>query len=98
MTIIGWPKVAGAAIHYKAARFALRAMIAALYSCAGALHVASPNMFLPIAPDWAPHKTSAIVFTGFCELLGAVGLSNARLRKYAGLALAAYGYAFFQQI
>ena len=80
---------------YRAARFTLRATIAALYICAGVLHIASPNTFLPITPDWAPHKTSVIVFTGFCELLGAVGLLNARSRKYAGLALAAYAICVF---
>ncbi|WP_244491347.1 DoxX family protein [Bosea sp. Root381] len=64
--------------------------MAAFYLAAGALHLLSPDAFLPIVPGWVPEPRLTILATGVAEILGAIGLLVPRLRKAAGIGLALY--------
>ncbi len=72
-----------------------RVLLAALYLLAGILHIATPGTFLLIMPDWVPYPTQVILFTGCCEIAGAVGLMVPRLRRAAGIGLALYAICVF---
>jgi uncharacterized membrane protein len=73
----------------------MRLVMAAFYLAAGYLHVAAPDKFLPIVPGWVPRPELVIVLTGLCEIAGAVALLTPRLRKLAGLMLAAYAICVY---
>ena len=62
------------------ARVALRWLMAAFYVIAGIGHLATPDAFLPIVPDWVPMPRGVILLTGLCELAGAAALLTARWR------------------
>ncbi len=87
--------MSGAGVACPRARLALRIMIAALYLAAGVLHVDAPGGFLPIVPDWVPYPREVVVYTGFCEIAGAVGLLIPRTRRGAAWALALYALCVF---
>jgi uncharacterized membrane protein len=76
-------------------RTVIRALMAIFYFVAGVIHLKSPEAFLPIVPDWVPLPRETILFTGVCELAGAVALFVPRLRWWAGVMLAAYAVAVF---
>ncbi|MGE7368355.1 DoxX family protein [Neorhizobium sp. NPDC001467] len=67
-----------------------RLFLALLYGTAGILHLAFPEPFLSIVPDWVPYPEDVVVLTGLCELLGSIGLLLPRLSRYAAIALAVY--------
>ena len=69
--------------------------MAAFYFAAGIFHLAAPEKFLPIVPDFVPLPRATVIFTGLCEIAGAVGLLIPRFRRAAGLVLAAYAVAVF---
>ncbi|ANY20161.1 hypothetical protein A6F68_01648 [Tsuneonella dongtanensis] len=74
-------------------RSALRWILAAFYAAAGYFHLAAPDPFLKITPDWVPAPATVVALTGVAELLGAAGLvqwRSKRLRRYAGMGLALY--------
>jgi len=71
-------------------RLALRLLLAAAFLYAGYMHVARPELFLPIVPDWVPVPRMTVILTGWCELAGAIGLLVPRLRWWAGVMLALY--------
>ena len=73
----------------------MRWLIAAFYACAGWLHLTSPGAFLPIVPGWVPEPHFVVLFTGWCELAGALGLLIPLTRKAAGIGLALYAAAVF---
>lgn len=73
----------------------LRWPLALFYAGAGIIHLVSPAAFLPIMPPWVPAPVAVILVTGVCELAGAVGLFVPRLRRWAGLGLAAYAVCVF---
>ena len=73
----------------------LRWLLAALYAAAGIVHLARPELFLPIVPDWVPLPRETVLATGLAEIAGAAGLLTARLRKAAGLGLALYAICVF---
>ena len=50
---------------------------------------------MPIVPDWVPFPREVVLFTGVCELAGAVALFVPRLRWWAGVMLAAYAVAVY---
>ncbi len=81
--------------RFELARAALRVTLAALYCLAGLWHLSSPGDFVPIVPAWAPAPTAIVLFTGWCELLGAAGLTIPRLRRFAGVMLALYAVCVF---
>ena len=67
-----------------------RWLLAYVYIPFGLFHILSPTSFLPIMPPQIPQPTLVVVFTGLCEVLGAVGLVIPMTRKFAGLMLALY--------
>ena len=71
-------------------RAAMRWIMAAFYTIAGVAHLVAPDKFLAITPDWVPLAPQVILITGVCELAGAVALVSTPLRRWAGVALAAY--------
>lgn len=70
-------------------------VLAALYFAFGVFHVADPNAFLPIMPPVIPYPRDVVVFTGLCEIAGAVGLAVAKTRRLAGVMLALYAVCVF---
>jgi len=70
-------------------------LLAAIYLVAGVLHVLTPAPFLSIMPAWVPAPEFTVLFTGLCEIAGAVGLIIPRTRKAAGMLLAAYAVCVF---
>lgn len=71
-------------------RSVLRWLLAAIYLAAGVLHIMAPHPFLTIMPRWVPWPEQVVLFTGLCEVAGAVALTIPRLRYAAGVMLALY--------
>jgi uncharacterized membrane protein len=77
-------------------RSALRYLLAAVYFIAGVAHIRSPAGFVQITPDWVPAPQFIVLATGLCEIAGAVALAFVpRLRRAAGIGLAAYAVCVF---
>ena len=76
-------------------RTILRWVLAAAYLVAGIAHIAIPRPFLGITPAWVPYPAQVILFTGVCELAGALALLTPRLRWWAGVLLAAYAVCVY---
>jgi uncharacterized membrane protein len=74
------------------ARSALRALLGVIYLGAGLFHLARPEAFLPIMPDWVPAPREVVLLTGIWEVLGAAALlwPEARANVWGGVAMAAY--------
>ena len=67
--------------------------LALVYGAAGVIHLARPQPFISIVPDWVPQAPTVVALTGVAELLGAAGLLQPMfpsLRRWAGWGLAAY--------
>jgi uncharacterized membrane protein len=73
----------------------MRWVLALIYATAGIIHLTAPTVFLPVMPDWVPAPRLVILFTGACELAGAVGLLIPRTRWLAGLMLGFYAVCVF---
>jgi uncharacterized membrane protein len=73
----------------------MRLAMAIFYLVAGVLHIQSPDAFLPIMPDWVPAPHEVILFTGACEVVGALALVTRPLRWWAGVMLALYAAGVF---
>ncbi len=74
-------------------RAVLRTGLGCVYAVAGVLHLAIPEQFLRITPDWVPFAPTVIALTGAAELAGAAGLLqpwSPALRRAAGMGLALY--------
>ncbi len=56
------------------AAFVSRILLSLFYAAAGILHLAAPERFLPIMPEFLPFPVAIILLTGGCEIAGAVGL------------------------
>ena len=65
------------------------------YLAAGVIHLQSPDAFLPIMPDWVPAPREIILFTGACEIAGALGLLTRSFRWWAAVMLALYAACVF---
>jgi len=76
-------------------RTGLRYLLAAVYFLVGVVHLRSPDVFLPIVPEWVPFPRETVLATGACEIAGAVALLTARLRYAAGVMLALYAVCVF---
>lgn len=68
----------------------MRWLLAALYLAAGIAHLAVPDGFLPIVPEWVPWPRDVVLATGLCEIAGSIGLLTGRYRWWAGAMLALY--------
>jgi uncharacterized membrane protein len=71
-------------------RAAMRWILAVFYAAAGVAHLWVPDKLLAITPSWVPFPSQVIFITGVCEILGAAALVTRPLRRWAGIALAAY--------
>ena len=76
-------------------RLAMRWTMAAFYFAAGVVHLAAPERFLPIVPDFVPIPRAVVLGTGLCEIAGSVALLTSRLRQVAGVMLAIYAVCVF---
>ena len=76
-------------------RAAVRWLVAAAFFIAGVAHLRTPEPFLAITPEWVPMPLQVILFTGVCEILGAIGLMIPRLRRLSGIMLALYAVCVF---
>ena len=56
-------------------RFWWRLPLMAAYGFIGVVHLAAPDAFLPIMPDWVPEPRLVVIVTGLCELAGVLGLA-----------------------
>ena len=72
-----------------------RWMLALLYLVASAIHLVAPETFLPVMPAWVPLPHQVILFTGLCEIAGAIGLLLQPTRWLAGVMLALYAICVF---
>jgi uncharacterized membrane protein len=75
-----------------------RVLLAAFYVVAAWFHLTQPAPFLRIMPGFVPWPGAVVQWTGIAEGLGALGLAqprSARLRRAAGIALAAYAVCVF---
>ena len=78
------------------ARTFFRYILALIYLIAGIAHLRSPAGFLAITPVWVPSPVVVVMFTGLCEIAGAIALAFIpRLRRAAGWAFAAYAVCVF---
>jgi uncharacterized membrane protein len=73
----------------------MRWSMAVFYFVAGILHLRNPEAFLPIVPDWVPAPREVILFTGACEIAGALAVVTRPLRWWAGVMLALYAVGVF---
>jgi uncharacterized membrane protein len=73
----------------------MRWAMAIFYLAAGVIHLQSPDAFLPIVPDWVPAPRELILFTGACEIVGALGLLTRSFRWWAAVMLALYAACVF---
>jgi uncharacterized membrane protein len=71
-------------------RVIARLVLAAVYAFAGAAHLARPDGFVAITPDWVPAPAVVVALTGMAELAGAAGLMIPPLCRAAGIGLALY--------
>lgn len=55
----------------------------------GTVHLARPDVWEPLMPDWVPMHREVIIWSGVAELLCAAGMVLPQTRKAAGLASAA---------
>ena len=95
MAAIGKTEVMTGMPGYERFRIVLRWVLASFYMIAGIFHVAWPAPFLTITPGWVPMPELVIFVTGVCEIAGAIGLLNPRVRRMAGIGLALYAVAVF---
>jgi uncharacterized membrane protein len=78
------------------ARRIARWVLGVAYLVAGVAHLVSPDGFLRITPGWVPMPDLVVALTGICEIAGALALLFVvRLRRAAGLALAAYAVCVY---
>ncbi|MDO9381484.1 MAG: hypothetical protein Q7T86_01340 [Hyphomicrobiaceae bacterium] len=80
----------GSIEHAEPTRGIMRWIIAALYFVAGIIHLARPEPFLAITPDWVPYPGVVIFLSGLFELAVALALLTRRFRRAAGIAMAVY--------
>ena len=70
-------------------------VLAMIYFAFGVFHIANPGAFLAIMPPVIPFPTAVVIFTGLCEIAGALGLLFERTRWLAGVLLALYAVCVF---
>ena len=73
----------------------MRAGLEIALSFTGIDHLLNPGRYLPMMPAFVPLHLETVLFTGLCEIAGALGLLIPRLRRLAGLMLAIYFVCVF---
>jgi uncharacterized membrane protein len=68
----------------------MRWVLAGLYFAAGIAHLWAPEQLLAITPSWVPLAPQVIFLTGLFEFAASAALVTAPLRRWAGIAMAAY--------
>jgi len=63
--------------------------LAGIFATSGVVHLAKPEVYLPLMPSWVPKHREVILASGVAELACAAGLVHPRTRKAAGWASAA---------
>jgi uncharacterized membrane protein len=71
-------------------RAIMRWVLAALYIAAGIGHLAVPDKFLLITPNWVPFAPQVIFLSGIFELAASAALLTTPLRWWTGVTLALY--------
>ena len=61
------------------------ALLAAMFTGSGVLHLARPEVYEPLMPDFVPAHREVILASGVAELACAAGLVHPRTRRLAGL-------------
>lgn len=80
---------------FNSVRGRMRWGMALLYLGFGVAHIALWRRFMPIMPPQIPFPEQVVLFTGVCEILGAIGLLQPATRRWAGIALAVYAVCVF---
>lgn len=73
----------------------MRLAMAVALLLVGSDHLLTPQRYLAMMPDFLPYQLELVLFTGLCELAGAIGLLLPRWRRWAALALALYFVCVF---
>lgn len=81
-TMMGWPRCIRGGL-----------MISLLVI--GTDHLLNPDRYIPMISGFMPYPKEITYFTGFCEILGAIGLAHPRTRRAAGYMLALYFICVF---
>lgn len=76
-------------------RDAVRAGLSLAFLFVGIDHLITPDRYELMIPTWVPYPSQTIVFTGVCEIAGALGLWLKPTRWLAGASLAFYAIAVF---
>jgi uncharacterized membrane protein len=79
----------------QSSRARMRIALAAMFVFTGATHFAATGSMLQMLPDGLPMRLEAVYLSGLAQFAGAVGLLIPRLRRAAGLGLAAMLIAVF---
>lgn len=74
-------------------RLCMRHGMAGAFLFVGIDHLVTPERYLSMMPSYLPAHETLVVFTGLCEIAGAIGLAWPRFMKLAGLMLALYAIA-----
>lgn len=72
------------------ARSLVRLLLSAVYAPFGVVHVIAPHGFVAIMPPGVPFPREVVIFTGLCEIAGAIGLLIPKTRRLAAIMLALY--------
>src|SRR5687767_13610261 len=67
----------------------MRVALAAMFGLTASTHFTSTDAFLQMVPEFLPMRREAVYLSGIAEAAGALGLLVPRLRRLAGLGLAA---------
>lgn len=62
-------------------------LLAALFVVAGTLHFTHAETYTRVMPPYLPHPLELVYVSGFCEILGGVGILLPRFRRLAGWGL-----------
>ena len=59
-------------------------VLAAFFTVAGAAHFTSPEIYLPMMPDYLPWHLALIYASGVAEMAGGIGICFPKWRRLAG--------------
>jgi uncharacterized membrane protein len=79
----------------RSARSRMRIALAAMFTFTAATHFIATESLLQMIPEFLPARREAVYVSGLAEFAGAIGLLVPRLRRAAGLGLAAMLIAAF---